>query len=109
MLVTMQADPIISLTLPGKVQTYMAAGKPIIGAVDGEAGKIIAESGCGACCPSGDYKALAQLALDFDRQKMQTAAEKSLEYYNEFFKKERFLERLTACFADIASADAAAK
>ena len=35
MLVTLTADPFISLTLPGKVQTYMAAGKPIIGAANG--------------------------------------------------------------------------
>ena len=35
MLVTLQADPVLSLTLPGKVQSYMAVGKPIIGAING--------------------------------------------------------------------------
>lgn len=34
MLVTLKKDDVISMTLPGKVQSYMAAGKPIIGAID---------------------------------------------------------------------------
>ena len=34
MLVTLKKDDIISMTLPGKVQSYMAARKPIIGAID---------------------------------------------------------------------------
>ncbi len=42
MLVTLTDDPIISLTLPGKVQTYMAAGKPIVGAINGET-KLVLE------------------------------------------------------------------
>ncbi len=41
MLVTLTADKFISLTLPGKVQTYMAAGKPIIGAAIGEIPQVI--------------------------------------------------------------------
>lgn len=59
MLVTMRKEPALSMTLPGKVQSYMAAGKPMIGAIDGEASSIIAESGCGVCVPAEDAKALA--------------------------------------------------
>jgi len=40
-LVTLKNDKMISYTLPGKVQTYMASGKPIIGAINGEAAMII--------------------------------------------------------------------
>ena len=47
MLITMQRDPVLSLTLPGKVQTYMAAGKPVIGAINGEASLVINEAECG--------------------------------------------------------------
>ena len=35
-LVTLKANKAISFTLPNKVQSYMAAGKPIIGSIDGE-------------------------------------------------------------------------
>ena len=55
MLVTMEKDPIISLTLPGKIQSYMAAGKAIIG-IDGEAKKVIEESGCGLCSEAENVK-----------------------------------------------------
>lgn len=34
MIVTLKKDDIISMTLPGKVQSYMAASKPIIGAIN---------------------------------------------------------------------------
>ena len=34
MLITLKRDEVINLTLPGKVQSYMAASKPIIGAID---------------------------------------------------------------------------
>ena len=47
MLVLLTADKNISRTLPGKVQTYMAAGKPILAAADGETPLILAEAACG--------------------------------------------------------------
>ena len=49
MLVTMKKEPAISLTLPGKVQSYMAAGKAVIGSADGETKRVISESRCGFC------------------------------------------------------------
>lgn len=36
MLVTLKREPIFTLTLPGKIQSYLACGKPIIAALDGE-------------------------------------------------------------------------
>ena len=60
MLVTMKKDPVLSLTLPGKVQTYMAAGKPIIAAADGETAKVIRETGCGICGGAEDAGILAE-------------------------------------------------
>ena len=45
MLVTLSADRFITLTLPAKVQSYMAAGKPIIAASNGEIPNVIKESG----------------------------------------------------------------
>lgn len=54
MLVTLTADKFISLTLPGKVQTYMAAGKPIIGAAIGEIPQVIEAAQCGWCAGAED-------------------------------------------------------
>ena len=95
MLVTLMDDPFISLTLPGKVQTYMAAGKPVIAAANGEIPEIIAESGCGYCAPAGDAKGLADAVRAFiaspDRGKM---GENARRYYEEHFSRDIVMDRL---------------
>lgn len=59
MLVSLKAEPIWSLTIPSKVQSYMAAGRPILGMIDGEGARVLIESGGGLASPAGDPGALA--------------------------------------------------
>lgn len=59
LLVSLKADPAFSLTIPGKVQTYLAAAVPILGMLEGEGARVITESGAGLVCPAGDGAALA--------------------------------------------------
>jgi glycosyltransferase involved in cell wall biosynthesis len=59
LLVTLAREEIFRLTLPSKVQAYLAAGKPILAAVDGEGARIVAESGAGLAVPAEDAAALA--------------------------------------------------
>lgn len=97
MLVTLTGDPLLSLTLPGKVQSYMAAGKAIIGAIDGETKTIVEEAQCGFICESGDFKALAESILKFcrlcneDRKQMEI---NSRNYYKNKFSKNNFVKFL---------------
>jgi len=63
MLVSLKKDPIFSLTVPGKVQSYMACGRPILAALDGEGSKLITESGAGFSSPAEDAGALADSVL----------------------------------------------
>ena len=62
LLVTLSSNPIFSYTIPGKIQSYLACGKPIIAAIDGEGARIVKESGSGISVGSGDYKSLAKAA-----------------------------------------------
>lgn len=95
MLVTLQPDPVLSLTLPGKVQSYMAAGKPIIGAADGEIRSVIGQAHCGYCVAAGDSKALAAAALDFAYSgRHEEMACNSRKYYEEHFQKDTLLSKL---------------
>lgn len=96
MLVTMQNDPVISLTLPGKVQTYMAAGKPIIGVLSGETARVIQESLCGICVDSCDCQGLAVAAMNFysDQSQWESYRSNSREYYEKHFNKETFIDWL---------------
>lgn len=95
MLVTLTDDPFISMTLPAKVQSYMAAGKPVIAASNGEIPKVIHASGCGFCVQAGDANGLAQAVRDFltteDKDRLGTNARK---YYEENFTRDMFMSKL---------------
>ncbi len=99
MLVTLTKDPIISLTLPGKVQTYMAAGKPVVGAIDGETALVLNEAQGGYCGRAEDEKALAENILALMHSGKATEIGKAnREYYLANFSKEKFIENLTKYF-----------
>ena len=53
--------PIFGLTLPGKIQSYMSSGTPILGMVNGEAAAVIRDAKCGFTVPSGDIQSFAKL------------------------------------------------
>lgn len=96
MLVTLASDPVLSLTLPGKVQSYMAVGKPIIGAIDGETMAIIKEAKCGFCGEAADVKKLVEnikmfISNETDRVEM---ANNSFDYYKENFDRNKFMNAI---------------
>lgn len=95
MLVTLTDDPILSLTLPGKVQTYMAAGKPIIGAIDGETRVVIEAANCGFCGKAGDTVELSENVKRFIQSKDRVAmGQNARKYYEENFEKRLFMDKL---------------
>lgn len=93
LLVTLKDDTFISNTLPGKIQSYMAAGKPIIGAVNGEARTVIEESGCGLCCVAEDYIGLAKNVKRFisEIKNHKEYASNARKYYEDHFSKDTFI------------------
>ena len=94
MLVTFEESPMAEYTLPRKVTTYMAAGKPVIAAASGETKRVIEAADCGVCCGIEDAEGLAHICAQFTDQatashQMGAAAR---DYYREHFTKERFLD-----------------
>ena len=59
LLIHLSDDPLFSVTIPGKTQSCLASGKPVLVAVRGEAAAMVAESGAGVAVPPGDPDALA--------------------------------------------------
>lgn len=95
MLVTLTADEFISLTLPGKVQTYMAAGKPIIGAAIGEIPLAIERAQCGFCADAEDAEGLAAAVQKFlNTENRQQLGQNAKRYYEENFTRKLFMDRL---------------
>lgn len=101
MLVTLTADPLISMTLPAKVQSYMAAGKPILAAANGEIPHVIGESECGFCAPAEDAQGLAEAVERFlacrDKEQL---GKNGRAYYNGHFTQAQFLETLVGQLRD---------
>ena len=102
MLVTLNDDAFAAMTLPGKVQTYLAAGKPIVGAANGETEMVLTECQGGFCGKSGDAGALAESirALRNSGRAAQIG-QNNREYYLRRFSKENFLLELIGHFSEI--------
>lgn len=97
MLITLAADPVLSLTLPGKVQSYMVVGRPIIAAINGETASIINEAECGYCGNAEDMEKLADNILKFIKvteEERKVWAQNARKFYELNFEKSRFMDTL---------------
>ena len=64
---SLKNDPIFKMTIPAKLQTYMACGIPIIASADGEVMEIINNANAGMCSPSGDVDKLAENVISLEK------------------------------------------
>jgi len=97
LLLPLKREPIFALTIPGKLQSYLASAQPILAMLDGEGARIVAESGAGLACPAGDAAGLAAQVLKLaalsepDRRAMGL---KGRTYYEANFDRTRLLDQL---------------
>lgn len=104
LLVSLARSPIMSQTVPSKVQAYLAAGKPIIASLDGEGARVVGESGAGVSCPAEDAVALAQAVLrlrDMPSDELQRMGEAGLIYYKQHFDPAVLAARLAQHFSKV--------
>jgi len=103
MLLPLKEDPIFSLTVPAKLQTYLASKKPIIGLISGEGGRIIHEAGAGYASPSGDASGLADNILKISgmsAEERKSMALRGYAYYQKHFNKNLLMDTLISMFED---------
>lgn len=99
---TLNKSPIFSLTLPGKIQSYMACEKPIISAIDGETARIIRDAECGLAVDSENAQALAQAVLALKNKSLDERLEmgkNARSYYEKHFRSDVVIDKLTAVLA----------
>jgi len=97
MLVTLRKEPIFALTIPSKVQAYLACGKPVIAALDGEGAQVIIDSGAGFACPGEDPDAFSRVVLKMYETAPAERAEMGMRgraYYEANFDSDMLLDRL---------------
>jgi glycosyltransferase involved in cell wall biosynthesis len=63
LLLSLIDDPVLSETIPSKLQSYLAAGKPICVSSNGVSANIVIKANAGLTCPAGDAEALARAVL----------------------------------------------
>lgn len=92
LLVTLNAEEIFSYTVPSKVQTYLAAGKPIIAALDGEGARLINEAGAGLTCAAEDVDGLVhniESLYNMSEDERAVMGSSGKRYFTENFDMER--------------------
>lgn len=96
MLFSLKDEKVFSLTLPGKVQSYMAFGKPIAAMINGEGSEVISKSNSGFTCSAGDYQGLAKniiKAFEMPEKELAALGNNGYEYYKANFSKKMLIDR----------------
>ena len=91
-----QNNPLFNMTLPAKLQTYLACGAPILAAAGGESAAVIAQAGCGIAVQPElaalvcAVKEMADMTAD-ERSMMSSAAR---AYFDEHFAMNKLVDQL---------------
>jgi len=104
LLVTLKGGSIFSMTIPGKVQSYLAAGVPILGMLDGEGARVIEEAGAGFICPAGDGSALARQVLrliETPASERTAMGSRGRAYAAREFNRAHLMDRLEQTLAEV--------
>jgi colanic acid biosynthesis glycosyl transferase WcaI len=104
LLITLRDERILSLTIPSKLQSYLACGRPVLGAVSGEAAHILAEAGAGPVASPSDSKQLAEMAIamaQLPREKLDALGNAALEYQRNEFDRDRWMNRLESWLREL--------
>ena len=94
-------NPIFSMTIPAKLQSYMACGIAIIAAADGETNRIINESKSGKCSQAGNVKKLVDNIIELSTIsdiEIKQLGKNSREYYDKHFNKQQLLNKIDELF-----------
>jgi glycosyltransferase involved in cell wall biosynthesis len=97
MLLPLKDELIFNLTVPAKLQAFMASAKPVIGMLNGEGAEIIKDAKCGLSVLSGDYKDLVkqiEILYSMSNDDLNILGENGRNYYECYFNKGKSLSYL---------------
>lgn len=104
LLVHLRDDPLFSITIPSKTQAYMAAGRPILMAVRGDAAQLVKEAGAGVCTTPEDPGALAKAVCElsaFSPERLSAIGERGRAFYLHNLSRETGTTRFEAIFRNV--------
>lgn len=101
LLVSLKKDYIFSLTIPSKIQSYLACGKPIIASLDGEGARVIVEAKAGLASNAENASLLAakidELA-NLSNSELKIMGQNSRAYFDSNFERELLIDKLENIF-----------
>jgi glycosyltransferase involved in cell wall biosynthesis len=101
LLVSLKRDFIFSLTIPSKIQSYLACGKPIVASLNGEGARVIKEARAGAVGEAEDAKSLASNVLslyNLNEEQRQNLGKNARMYFEANFERELLIDKLLQIF-----------
>lgn len=93
----LRADPVFEKTIPGKLQSYLASGKPVLAMLDGEGARVLEESGAGMAVPAGNSAALMhaiETMAALPEETLSVMRKNARRYYEEHFARDYVLSQL---------------
>ena len=106
MLVSLKDEEIFALTVPAKVQSYLACGKPILAMLNGEGAEIIKESNSGFAVNAGDFNKLSERVIELykmpkvHKELMSLSAK---QYYLNNFNRNNLIDQVSDMFKSYTS------
>lgn len=100
LLVHLRADPLFAITIPSKIMAYMATGKPILAAMEGDAADLVEKANAGVVCMPGNPESIAEkVVLMFNLPR--AALEKMGRNGQRFYDKELSLHTAVHRFDEV--------
>ena len=99
MLVSLKREPIFAMTIPTKIQAYLACGKPTLASLDGEGARIIREAQAGITVPAESPHELATAVLKLaaiGSEPLQAMGRNARKYYLTHFARPYLLDKFEA-------------
>lgn len=103
LLVSLKRDPVFSVTIPSKVQSYLMAGIPLLGMLDGEGAVVISDADAGLTCGAGNSAGLADAVLALASMEPEQRIKLGLngqKYAQQEFGRVQLMDRLEALLAE---------
>jgi len=101
LVVSLKDTKIFSMTIPGKLQSYLACGRPVIASLNGVGAEIISSSNSGLVCKAEDPYALANTIVKFNsmsKNKLKSFGINARKYFEKEFERNDLLNRLIDIF-----------
>lgn len=97
LLATLAKSDDIGLTIPAKITSYLAAGRPILTAMDGEGSLVVKRAHAGLTGPRGDRETLRENLVTLygmSLEERKALGDNARRYHLENHSRERILEKL---------------